>query len=262
MCKQQKAEPVPIYHLLEKYKQNLCRWETICWSFHRQRGFYTNISVLNYESRRLTSARFKNERGCKTFTLRHEEYETSCSEMLQTWLETWQMSVFVPPSVVFLWRSLHVYGLQPPYVAHLRRFTVCWLEKNIILQGTGKLMADVCTWHFNLCLDFVFLHWPLAAVPAWNAAATCEARGSHLSFSVRLCVSVSATVWWCAVKSCILVEYFTFLLRMCVSLSAEQPLTQSFCALTPSGDHRWVQLDELFVLPGAFKARIPSPLSA
>lgn len=171
--------------------------------------------------------------------------------MLQTWLETWQMSVFVPPSVVFLWRPLHVYGLQPPYVAHLRRFTVCWLEKNIILQGTGKLMADVRTWHFNLCLDLVFLHWPLAAVPVWNAAATCEARGSHLSFSVRLCVLVCATVWWCAVKSCILVFLWSILhfCSECVSLSAE-PLTQSFCALTPSGDHRWGQFDELFVLSG------------
>lgn len=73
-------------------------------------------------------------------------------------------------------------------------------RKHYPAKETWKVMGDVCVWHFNLFFDFVLLHfgvfcccfvlWPLAAVPAWNAAAPCEAWGPHLSFCLCAFVCV------------------------------------------------------------------------
>lgn len=78
-------------------------------------------------------------------------------------------------------------------------------EENIILQkkhGKWWVMSPCDTltcvlilFCFTLlffCCCFVL--WPLAAVPAWNAAAPCEAWGPHLSFCLCACVCVFVCV--------------------------------------------------------------------
>lgn len=156
--------------------------------------------------------------------------------MRQTWGEMWQMSVFAcPPVLCFLWRSLHVYVLELQYVAHLRRFMVCWLEKTLSWKERGDWWLMFAHDTLTCVWILFFLLWPLAAVPAPNAAATCEAWGPHLSFSAFISILPLQIACWCVALSYITPNSFNvFSLNFSISVQLQNsPLIHFIFSYNP-----------------------------